>query len=148
MLETLENIGYVKPNQKQADSTVEMRTQILPPVQYQEEIPLNNININDMNPGDHGNGRAHGHSHDVSKNDLTLVSPVAWMIIFGDGLHNFIDGLAIGVGFTESIYKGISICVAVICEEFPHELGKFKESKSKVLLNLEILLYFQAILLF
>ena len=116
MLETLENIGYVKPNQKQADSAVEMRTQILPPVQYQEEIPLNNLE---------SNHDRHGHSHDVNKTDLTLVSPVAWMIIFGDGLHNFIDGLAIGVGFTESIYKGISICIAVICEEFPHELGSF-----------------------
>ncbi len=54
-----------------------------------------------------------------------MVSPVAWMIIFGDGLHNFIDGLSIGAAFTESILKGISICLAVICEEFPHELGKY-----------------------
>ena len=45
------------------------------------------------------------------------------MIIFGDGLHNFIDGLSIGAAFTESVLKGISICLAVICEEFPHELG-------------------------
>jgi len=116
MLDTLENIGYVKPNDNQTDSAVEMRTKILPPIQSQEDIPLNNLDRPE-------NG--HGHSHDVGKADLTLVSPVAWMIIFGDGLHNFIDGLAIGVGFTESIYKGISICVAVICEEFPHELGIF-----------------------
>ncbi len=47
------------------------------------------------------------------------------MIIFGDGLHNFIDGLSIGAAFTESKMKGISICLAVICEEFPHELGDF-----------------------
>lgn len=47
------------------------------------------------------------------------------MIIFGDGLHNFIDGLSIGAAFTESVFKGISICLAVICEEFPHELGDF-----------------------
>jgi zinc transporter ZupT len=46
------------------------------------------------------------------------------MIIFGDGLHNFIDGLSIGAAFTESVLKGISISLAVICEEFPHELGK------------------------
>jgi len=48
------------------------------------------------------------------------------MIIFGDGLHNFIDGLSIGAAFTESVLKGISICLAVICEEFPHELGNLK----------------------
>ena len=46
------------------------------------------------------------------------------MIIFGDGLHNFIDGLSIGAAFTESVLKGVSISLAVICEEFPHELGK------------------------
>ncbi len=57
--------------------------------------------------------------------NLQSVAPVAWMIIFGDGLHNFIDGLSIGAAFTESALKGISICLAVMCEEFPHELGDF-----------------------
>lgn len=65
----------------------------------------------------------HGHSHGLE--NLTSVAPVAWMIIFGDGLHNFIDGLSIGAAFTESVFKGISICLAVMCEEFPHELGDF-----------------------
>jgi zinc transporter ZupT len=43
------------------------------------------------------------------------------MIIFGDGVHNFIDGLSIGAAFSESILTGISVSVAVLCEEFPHE---------------------------
>lgn len=47
------------------------------------------------------------------------------MIIFGDGLHNFIDGITIGAAFSQSILEGLSISVAVICEEFPHELGDF-----------------------
>ena len=46
------------------------------------------------------------------------------MIIFGDGIHNFIDGLSIGAAFTESTLVGLSISVAVICEELPHELGR------------------------
>lgn len=66
---------------------------------------------------------AHGHSHGLE--GLGNVAPVAWMIIFGDGLHNFIDGLSIGAAFSESTIKGVSICLAVICEEFPHELGDF-----------------------
>ena len=47
------------------------------------------------------------------------------MIIFGDGLHNFIDGVSIGAAFTESILAGVSVSVAILCEELPHELGKF-----------------------
>ena len=64
----------------------------------------------------------------VSTNDHEIyekkeVATVAWMIIFGDGLHNFIDGLTIGAAFTDSILAGISICMSVFCEELPHELG-------------------------
>lgn len=51
------------------------------------------------------------------------IASVAWLIIFGDGMHNFIDGLSLGAAFNNSILGGISISVAVICEEFPHELG-------------------------
>ena len=54
---------------------------------------------------------------------LERVAPVAWMIIIGDGLHNFIDGLAIGVSFTNNIVEGISTSLAILCEELPHELG-------------------------
>ena len=53
------------------------------------------------------------------------IATVAWMIIFGDGVHNFIDGLSIGAAFSESILTGISVSAAVLCEEFPHELGDF-----------------------
>ncbi|KAK3103100.1 hypothetical protein FSP39_016428 [Pinctada imbricata] len=73
----------------------------------------NGIHVGDI-------GLSHGHSHGKEP-----VKTVAWMIIFGDGLHNFIDGLSIGAAFTESIFAGISISVAVICEELPHELGDF-----------------------
>ena len=62
---------------------------------------------------------AHGHSH--------AIKSVAWMIIFGDGLHNFIDGLSIGAAFAGNIMTGISVSVAVICEELPHELGKLRK---------------------
>lgn len=54
----------------------------------------------------------------------SVIATVAWMIIFGDGFHNFIDGVSIGAAFQQSIFTGISICLAVMCEELPHELGK------------------------
>lgn len=68
---------------------------------------------------------SHNHSHAITfdRNKDSAIATVAWMVIFGDGLHNFIDGLSIGTAFNESILTGISISVAVVCEEFPHELG-------------------------
>ncbi|TKR81297.1 hypothetical protein L596_015190 [Steinernema carpocapsae] len=62
----------------------------------------------------------HSHSHDHSGNNI---ASVAWLVIFSDGLHNFIDGLSIGVAFKQNLLSGISISVAVLCEELPHELG-------------------------
>lgn len=66
---------------------------------------------------------AHNHDHGIKAGDG--IAAVAWMIIFGDGMHNFIDGLSIGAAFSESLLAGASISVAVVCEEFPHELGDF-----------------------
>ncbi|RTG81892.1 solute carrier family 39 (zinc transporter), member 10 [Schistosoma bovis] len=53
------------------------------------------------------------------------VAAVAWMVIMGDGLHNFTDGMAIGAAFAQSISGGLSTSVAVFCHELPHELGDF-----------------------
>ena len=61
----------------------------------------------------------------LSHNSGNKIATVAWMIIFGDGIHNFIDGLSIGAAFSESILTGMSVSLAVLCEEFPHELGDF-----------------------
>lgn len=70
---------------------------------------------------------SNNHSHTITfdRNKDSAIATVAWMVIFGDGLHNFIDGLSIGAAFNESILTGVSISVAVVCEEFPHELGDF-----------------------
>lgn len=56
---------------------------------------------------------------------LASVKTVAWMISLSDSLHNFIDGLAIGASFSVSILNGFSTSIAIVCEEFPHELGDF-----------------------
>ncbi|XP_068195339.1 metal cation symporter ZIP8 [Antennarius striatus] len=56
---------------------------------------------------------------------ISSIKTVAWMITLSDALHNFIDGLAIGASFTVSIMTGFSTSIAIVCEEFPHELGDF-----------------------
>ncbi|XP_014678428.1 PREDICTED: zinc transporter ZIP14-like, partial [Priapulus caudatus] len=65
---------------------------------------------------------SHGHTHGTFDPEESVIAAVAWMIIFGDGLHNFVDGLSIGAAFADDLWIGISLSVAVFCEEFPHEL--------------------------
>ncbi|KAM3184034.1 hypothetical protein ACTXT7_009179 [Hymenolepis weldensis] len=56
---------------------------------------------------------------------FSQIATVAWMILFGDAFHNFMDGMTIGVGFTESPSIGIALCLSILFEELPHELGDF-----------------------
>ncbi|XP_044533226.1 zinc transporter ZIP5 [Gracilinanus agilis] len=65
-------------------------------------------------------GHAHSHGHPGSGN-----TQVTWMVLLGDGLHNFTDGLAIGVAFSDGFSSGMSTALAVLCHELPHELGDF-----------------------
>jgi len=49
----------------------------------------------------------------------------AYMNLFGDGVHNFIDGLIIGASYIASIPVGIATTLAVIFHEIPQEIGDF-----------------------
>lgn len=69
--------------------------------------------------------RSHSHSHSHNAGIPKDVAAVAWMVILGDGIHNFCDGLAIGSAFAASITGGISTTIAVFCHELPHEIGDF-----------------------
>lgn len=67
----------------------------------------------------------HHHHHQHGSTSQKGAKSVIYMIITGDGLHNFFDGLAIGIAFAGGISGGISTSVAVLCHELPHEVGDF-----------------------
>ena len=53
------------------------------------------------------------------------VHTFAMMNLFGDGIHNFIDGLIIGASYLVSVPVGIATTLAVIFHELPQEIGDF-----------------------
>lgn len=53
------------------------------------------------------------------------VHPFAMMNLFGDGVHNFIDGLIIAASYLVNIPVGIATTLAVILHEIPSEIGDF-----------------------
>jgi len=51
--------------------------------------------------------------------------PMTYLILIGDGLHNFIGGLAIGGTFLIDIRLGVMAWLAAAAHEVPQELGDF-----------------------
>ncbi|MBC7623096.1 MAG: ZIP family metal transporter [Aeromicrobium sp.] len=66
----------------------------------------------------------HGHAHEHSKREHGGHAS-AWMVIIGDGFHNFTDGLAIAAAFVADVRLGILTSIAIIAHELPQELGNF-----------------------
>jgi len=64
--------------------------------------------------GHHGNA-GHHHSHNVPGS----VASVAWMVIVGDGFHNFADGLAIG---KPDLFVFFSFSILNLLEQSPEVL--------------------------
>ena len=61
------------------------------------------------------------HQHDEAHS----VKPFTYLILVGDGVHNFIDGLVIAASFIVSYQVGIVTTLAVASHEIPQELGDF-----------------------
>ncbi len=62
----------------------------------------------------------HGHSHGTKEKDVVVP-----LIVIGDSVHNFIDGVAMAATFLINIPLGIITSLAVAAHEIPQEIGDF-----------------------
>lgn len=65
------------------------------------------------------------HWHHCHRADTECKKPLTYLILIGDGLHNFIGGLAIAGIFLTDIKLGIMAWLAAAAHEVPQELGDF-----------------------
>jgi len=65
----------------------------------------------------------HLHHHEDRKH--TLVKASIPLVIVGDTIHNFIDGVAIASAYLVDPYLGLIITLATFLHETPHEIGDF-----------------------
>lgn len=62
------------------------------------------------------------HDHSASGSH---VDPAATMVVVGDAMHNFVDGILIAAAFLQGPAIGIAATMAVIAHEVPQEIGEF-----------------------
>jgi len=67
----------------------------------------------------------HWHHHQGIEAAEPTIHPVGKVVLVSDGVHNFIDGLIIGLAYTVSIEVGIATTIAVILHEIPQEIADF-----------------------
>jgi len=66
----------------------------------------------------------HWHHHGEDKEEAHI-HPVGKLVLFSDGIHNFMDGVIIGASYLVSIPIGLATTLAVILHEIPQEVGDF-----------------------
>ncbi len=72
--------------------------------------------------GDDGHGDDHTHNHGHNHGNAQSAGA---LIILGDSIHNFVDGVLIAAAFLTDVQLGIVTSLAVAAHEIPQEVGDF-----------------------
>ncbi len=67
-----------------------------------------------------GDGHHHAHGHDAHE-----AGKAGWMILLGDSMHNFTDGILIAAAFLADPKLGVVTGLAIVAHEIPQEIGDF-----------------------
>ena len=65
----------------------------------------------------HGPDQSHGHDENSKAAGV--------MVLVGDGMHNFVDGILIAAAFLTDVHLGIVTALAIAAHEIPQEVGDF-----------------------
>jgi len=65
------------------------------------------------------------HWHHCHRVEADCRQPLGYLILLGDGLHNFLGGLGVAAVFLTDIRLGIMAWIAAAAHEVPQELGDF-----------------------
>jgi len=67
----------------------------------------------------------HNHQHETHNHHSHKVHSAGALIILGDSIHNFVDGILIAAAFLTDTKLGIATSLAVAAHEIPQEVGDF-----------------------
>lgn len=83
----------------------------------------------------------HHHHACLEGEDCQGIKPAAPLMMIGDALHNFLDGMTIAAAFLISWQLGMVTSLAVFFHEIPHEIGNFGILLNSGLRKKEALVY-------
>lgn len=67
----------------------------------------------------------HDHAHAAGSTSHRQEKPQVGLIVLGDGMHNFVDGVLLASAFLTDTALGWTTALAILAHEIPQEIGDF-----------------------